>query len=246
MSSALQVALISGAFALLATLISMRSQFQAKLISDRIDALKLAEARRFEKEKTVAQFREPLARAAYDLQSRIYNILRQGLITVYYTHGNERERLYVVENTVFLIAQYFAWTEIIRLHIQYLDLGEDEATRRLTHLQDDIHGLFLTDQWPRQFRVFAGEQRAIGEKLIRPASQGPECIGYAAFLEANFGKVAALIDDLRDDVRELHRDISEAAQRLVAVQNALIDLLAYLDPEYLRFPQSRRSKLQIG
>jgi hypothetical protein len=242
-TSALQVALISGAFALLATLLSIRSQFQTKRVSDHVDALKLAESRRFEKEKTVAQFREPLARAAYDLQSRIYNILRQGLITGYYANGDERERVYVVENTVFLIAQYFAWTEIIRQHIQYLDLGEDQITRRMAHLQDDIHSLFLTDQWPRLFRVFAGEQRAIGEKLIRQASHGPECIGYGTFLEADFAKVTGLINYLRNDVRELHRDISAATPRLIAVQNALIDLLAFLDPEFLRFPRSRRSKL---
>lgn len=243
MNPTLQVALISGAFALLATLLSIRNQVQSKRVSDQVDAIKLAEARRFAKEATVAQFREPLARAAYDLQSRIYNILRQGLITAYYTNGDERERTYVVENTVFLIAQYFAWTEIIRQHIQYLDLGEDEATRRLAHLQDDIHALFLTDQWPASFRVFAGEQRAIGEKMVRQSSHGPECFGYGSFIETDFGKTNLLLEYLRNDVRELHRGILQARSRLIAVQNALIDLLAYLDPTFIRFPESRRSKL---
>src|SRR5205085_8842799 len=120
-----------------------------------VEALRVADERRFEKERTVSRYREPLARAAYDLQSRFYNIIRQGLIEAYLVNGAKREQSYVIENTVFLIAQYFAWAEIIRKHIQFLDLGADEQTRSLAHLQDDMHTLFRTDQWGPQFRIFA-------------------------------------------------------------------------------------------
>jgi hypothetical protein len=30
---------------------------------------------------------------------------------------------------------------------------------------------------------------------------------------------------------------------MVGLQNALIDLLAFLDPQFIRFPQERRSKV---
>jgi hypothetical protein len=239
----LQVALVAGFFALISTLLSIRNEIKSRKVTVEVESLRLAEQRRFDRERAVAPYREPLARAAYDLQSRIYNILRQRLIDVYLTEGNNREQQYVVENTVFLIAQYFAWTEIVRKHIQLLDLGADEQTRRLAHLQDDVHGVFLTDRWGSLLRVFAGEQRAIGEKMIRVEGGVSECLGYAGFLEADFGKVTSLLDYLRTDVRAMTTRLHEATPRLVALQHAMIDLLSFLDPEFIRFPASRRTKV---
>src|SRR5436190_4247631 len=133
MGTELQIALIAGGFSLTATLLSLRNDIRSRRTLAQVETLRIADERRFEKAKSVARYREPLARAAYDLQSRIYNIVRQGLIYVYFTRGDAREQSYVVENTTYLFAQYFAWTEIIRKHIQVLDLGEDELTRRLAH-----------------------------------------------------------------------------------------------------------------
>lgn len=165
------------------------------------------------------------------------------MIDVYFDKGDERERSYVVDNTAFLVAQYFAWTEIIRRDIQYIDLGEDEQTRRLARLQDNIYSLWQTHRFDRPFRVFAGEQRAIGERMISEGGRGPECIGYAAFLGRLHQDPDALIEALRDDVRGLSERLHAARPRLVGLQNALIDLLAFLDPEFIRFPKERRSKV---
>jgi hypothetical protein len=203
----------------------------------------LAEQRRFEAERMAARYHEPLARAAYDLQSRLYNILQQNLLAVYYDGGDERERAYVVDNTTFLVAQYFAWTEIVRRDIQYIDLGQDEQTRRLARLQDDIYSLFQTDALDRVFRVFAGEQRAIGEWMIREGPRGLECHGYAAFLRRLAKGGEGLIEALRADVRTMSAQLPAARPRLVALQHALIDLLAFLDPEFVRFPRERRTKV---
>jgi len=188
------------------------------------------------------RYREPLARSAYDLQSRLYNILMQNLIEIYYTRGNERERSYVVNNTVFVVAQYFAWTEIIRREIQYIDLGEDAQTRQMTRLQDDIYSLWQTDSFGPLFRVFAGEQRAIGERMTREGARGCECMGYATFLDEIDENPSALINNLCDDVRSFSSRLDEARPRLAAVQNAMIDLLAFLDPNFVRFPKERRTK----
>jgi hypothetical protein len=218
-------------------------QFRSARIAAEIEQLRSAEQRRVESEKTVSRYREPLARAAYDLQSRLYNILKQSLIPAYFDNGDERERAYVVDNTVFLVAQYFAWTEIIRRDIQFIDLGEDEQTRRLARLQDDIYSLFQTDRFDRLFRVFAGEQRAIGECMIREGKYGPECVGYAAFLDYLSQVPDLLLEALRNDVCALSNQLPVARPRLVAVQNALIDLLAFLDPDFVRFPENRRTKV---
>jgi hypothetical protein len=169
-------------------------------------------------------------------------LIRQNLIE-YLTHGNERERSYVTNNTVFLVGQYLSWTELVRREIQFIDLGESAKTRELLRLQDDIYGLWGTDQYPRLFRIFAGEQRALGEALIQRGVRGPECMGYGAFLKNFSDGTNPLIDALRGDVALLESGLSQATNRLTQLQHALIDLLKMLDPNYLRFPENRRSKL---
>ena len=214
-----------------------------KELEAELQALRVKEERQHEREKLVSRYREPLARAAYDLQSRLYNILEQKFIYVYYAGGKERERLYAVDNTVFLVAQYFAWTEIIRREIQYLDLGADTQNRELTRLQDELYSIWLTDRFGQLYRIFTGEQRAIGERMIREGPRGPDCLGYASFLEQIAKANDPLIEALRADTRALASDLPGARPRLIALQNALIDLLAFLDPQYIRFPQRSRNKV---
>src|SRR5713226_932481 len=124
----LVVALISAGVALASAGLSVWGQMRSTRLAAEFQRLRLAEQRRIESEKAAARYREPLARAAYDLQSRFYNILEQNLLVAYFDHGDERERSYVVDNTAFLVAQYFAWTEIIRRDIQYINLGQDAET----------------------------------------------------------------------------------------------------------------------
>ena len=68
-------------------------------------------------------------------------------------------------------------------------------------------------------------------------------MGYGAFLKTFSTGVNPLIDALRADVMSLDSGLSEATDRLTNLQNALIDLLKMLDPEYLRYPEDRRSKV---
>ena len=121
------------------------------------------------------KFREPLAHAAYDLQSRIFNIVKIGFLDLHLKNGNSRTRLYAVKNTLFLIAQYFAWTELVRREIRYIDSGTDEGTRRLARLPDNIYAIWQTDKYDPLLRIFAGEQLAIGERLICEGPRGPMC-----------------------------------------------------------------------
>lgn len=232
MNTELLVAIISSAVALSAGALAVWGQFKSARLAAEMEELSLAEQRRIESEKALSRYREPLARATYDLQSRLYNILKQGLISAYFDNGDERERSYVVDNTAFLIAQYLAWTEIIRRDIQYIDLGQDEQTRQLARLQDDIYALFQTDRFNRIFRIFAGEQRAIGEQMIRNVGRGPECAGYAAFLDQLAKTSDPLLELIQEDVRNLSTRLQEARPRLIALQNALIDLLAFLARVY--------------
>ncbi|MEP7013600.1 MAG: hypothetical protein ABJC13_25035 [Acidobacteriota bacterium] len=239
----LVVALVSAAVALVTLGFTFWGQIRTTRLADKLESLRLAEQRRFDAEQTSARYREPLARAAYDLQSRLYNVLQQDFLGAYYDAGDPRERSYAVDNTTFLIAQYFAWTEIVRRDLQYIDLGQSEPTRRLARLQDDIYSLFSTDRFPRILRVFAGEQRAIGDRMIKKGKQCLECCGYAAYLDNVVLSGDRLIDALSDDVKILSTNLDTARPRLIVLQQALVDLLVFLDPDFVRFPKERRTKV---
>jgi hypothetical protein len=237
------VALTSGIVALIVGGISLWGTLKVSQRTSELEKFKIEQQQRYETEKEEAKYKEPLLRAAYDLQSRLYNILKQNLIDVYLTNGDERERDYVINNTVFVISQYFSWTEITRTRIQFIDLGQDKQTSRLSRQLDVINNLWLTDGFPKPFRVFAGEQRAIGELMEKEDSKDDECVGYGAFLTKILLKKDKLVDSLRADVMSLPSTLDQARPRLTALQNALIDLLDLLDPEFVRFPRDHRSKV---
>ena len=200
---------------------------------------------RQEAEKIVSKFRDPLLNAAYDLQSRIYNIVdkKKVFLQAYYSRGSELQKEYAVENTVFLVAQFLGWTELTRQEIQFIDLGSDDETRELRNLQDRIYGQFQTDGFGKGFQLFAGDQRAIGELMIDRTREPPRCLGYAAFLKDRDENLDHWLDPLREDVKKMARNVQPYAERLISIQNSLIDLLKFLDPEYVYFPRDSRSKI---
>jgi len=244
MDKTLIPSIISGAVALIAAVIAVIGQLRVKKVEGELDRQRKEAERRAEIEKTTRRFREPLGRAAYDLQSRIFNIVKIGFLDLYLKNGDRRTRAYATKNTVFLIAQYFAQAELVRKEIQYIDLGADDQTRRLSELQDGIYALWQTDRFGPLLRIFAGEQRAIGERIIREGTRGPECMGYASFLDSYKAKPDALLCALEDEIMSLGSSLERARPRLLALQHALVDLLEFLDPDGVRFPKRARTKLE--
>ena len=84
-------------------------------------------------EEVLTRYREPLAAAAFDLQSRLYNILR---LDFFRKVGNSQALTEeALRTTLFRLAQYFGWTEILRRDIQFLSFPEADETRRVAQLQ---------------------------------------------------------------------------------------------------------------
>jgi len=209
-------------------------------------ALQRAEAdRRTETEQTARKFREPLGRAAYELQSRIFNIVKTGFAEAYLGKSDDRTRLFAIKHTLFVIAQYFAWTELIRREIQFIDLGADGETRKLAQLQHKIYSIWQTERYDPLLRVFGGEQHAIGERMIREGPRGAQCIGYASFLDYMKSDPDPLICALENDVKSLGTCLERALPRLTELQHSLIDLVVFLDPEEVRFPHKNRTKIDL-
>jgi len=245
MSPEVIAAFVAAGAAVLSSLLALWGQVRILRLTATHEKDKRREDKQDEVERVMSRYREPLIRAAYDLQSRLYNITAQDFLKTFWVNGTKEERGYVVNNTLFLVAQLFCWNEILRRDVQFLDLGDQEPTRRLSKLQDDITDLCGTDRHGRAFRIFAGDQRAIGERMIRKGSSGLECLGYADFADTVRQQPTRIphLDLLRQDIEALAQAPDPRNPRLILLQNALIDLLDHLDPGFLRFPKERRSKL---
>lgn len=214
------------------------AQFQAELEEKREERLKKQEA-----EAILSKYREPLVNAAHELQGRLFNILRLKFLAHFYLNGNEREKQYAVENTLYVIAQYFGWTEIIRRDVQFLDLGEIETTKELSKLQDHICNLFLDSRLGPVLRVFRGDQRAIGEKMIIVDGSNSYCMGYAQFFHTKEENFHYWLAPLRGHIDTLSKGLEQHSDKLVQLQHALIDLIDFLDPNYVRYPLEKRKKI---
>jgi hypothetical protein len=105
------VALIAGTVALASAGGTIWATVRNSKHSEAIEKLKIENDRlkaAAQRQKEISNFSVPLVRSAYDLQSRLYNILKQNLPHIYLVKGNEREQNYVTNNTVFLVVHIYA------------------------------------------------------------------------------------------------------------------------------------------
>jgi hypothetical protein len=204
-------------------------------------------ARRAQSLDIVARYRDPLLWAAFDLRSRLFNIVAKDFLSL--CRADQDEWNYAQTNTLYVISEYLGWVEILRRGVQFLDLGDDTQNRRLVDLFRGIDRAFSSAKLKdRALRLHRGEQRAIGELMISTGPtkpDGPECIGYATFsarLEED-ARFASWFKRLRADIEDLScRDVPRT-ERLVDLQNRLMDLIDFLDPDSVRFPSRRRDRL---
>lgn len=135
-----------------------------------------------------------------------------------------------MRTTLFRLAQYFGWSEILRRDIQFLAFPEDEATRRVAELQSQITACFLSHSYGTAMMIWRDEQRAIGERMIVEEHNRVLCMGYASFrerCEEVFGAWARRMPaDLEDET---------AQTRLREVQHRLCELVETLDQRRVRY-----------
>ncbi len=244
MATELLVAIISAAVALVAAGITIWGQTRSTRLAAELRREEAADKQRQESLRLLSRYREPLVHAAFDLQSRIYNILELDTIAHNFTNGTAQTRDYVVDNTTYLIAQYFGWSEILRQDGLFLDLGEIERTHRLNEIQDQISHTWLRDDLDEPMRIFKGIQRVIGEEITTKSDAGNVCATYGKFLHMLNDDEKPFLQQLKLQVVAMVEDFEASRSRLVALQHALIDLIDFLDPKFIRFPKPRRSKIE--
>ncbi len=244
------VGLGSAALAILSAIVSGigagRANKQAARLERQLRKETAAEAAR----RILNQYRDPLLDAAQTLQARLYNIVRKDYFGRYLHCGDPDEEQYARDYTVYAVAEYLCWAEIVRRELRFLDDEVDEANPRLLSYLANIQLTIQTDTIPSPFRLFRGPQRAIAELMMVPtnAPEGPrsEAMGYASFCHR-----------LRDDeefagwfarLRGPDIDITAAQgpavnQRLVMLSHDLLDLIDFLDPKKVRIPEQLRERV---
>lgn len=246
MNTELVVASVSGAVALSSIVLSARFTRRQALLSAHLDQQTAEQERTAELQDAMSHRRDPLLWAAFDLQSRLYNIVRGPFLKVYYASGSDRERTYARRSTMHVVAEYLGQVELLRRRIQFLDLGNVEGNRTIVRHLMAIGNILNSDGFPdRNLRIFRSDQRAIGELMI--TADGERCLGYAEFCQrlnenADF---AAWLEPLSESVEALTMGEPQHP-RVIRLQIALMDLIDFLDPSAERFPDHRRSRLSLA
>jgi len=182
-------------------------------------------------EDVLKRYSEPLAAAAFDLQSRLYNILNMRFFARF---GGDHERCHIAhETTLFRIAQYFGWSELLRRDIQFLSFPEADATQRVIALQSAIARRFASSDRDERLMIWADEQRAIGERMIVEEHGKVLCTGYARFHDEYQERYAPWCEDLRDQLQD-----PGSHGRLRDVQHLLCELVETLDAQHVRYPEN--------
>ncbi|BAZ48620.1 hypothetical protein NIES4103_12280 [Nostoc sp. NIES-4103] len=247
-------AIIAAIVAVISAIVSIYGQMRVARLSDRLAKQREAQSREAQTAALMSKYRDPLLRCAIDLQSRLFNI-RQNRVLENFDQRCLSEQDYLINNTLYVFAEYFGWVEILRREIQFLDLGDLELNRRLSELLVNITKAFGTnrfngkDNFDPTFQLFNGQQRAIGEIMMKSRATdqtlGYECIGYAAFVQKmSEPDFAHWFVKLKDDVNVIIKQSKIGGERLVLIHSRLIDLIDFLDPHCIRIPLNYRTRIE--
>ena len=177
---------------------------------------------------------EPLAQAAAELQSRIFNIVETGWVGIIKRYQSHQH--YTETSTAFLFAHYFGWIEARREAV-LSSSGEGRRDEEVQHLIDNVLNTLRRSEYGEGFLFFSAEQRAIGELMFswehtrHVEISEPHVMGYAAFVDLyehdeEFRRWFAPIDAGIDRVS------SGDNRRLIDIHHALVDLILALDPKH--------------
>lgn len=191
---------------------------------------------KIDRERFLSKFRDPAMRAITDLEHRIFTMLCTHNIRYVIETGNED---YYILSISFLLANFFAWTEILRRKACNLDYSH-----LMTRL-DEVASAFA-DGGPG-FQIFRLEQREIGERMIRPSHAENEdysILGYSEFIDLMKGSaVPPCLKRLEENAKACM--LNTPIERLIWIQNALIDLVEFIDPDADWMPKDKRKKITL-
>lgn len=187
--------------------------------------------RQGERDRMAALYVIPFLSACEDLQSRIYNILeRDGLKALRQRYPDGCH----AEETLYTIVRYFGWLATVRRYGPYT---QDPVLIRLTTATRRAFAACSDDRPVGPFNFFLPEQKALGklvmERVFGEHGRELDTVSFYEFKEilhtpalAASSAVQQSLDALRNT--EVAAELS-GRERLIDVQNRLVDLLEYLE-----------------
>lgn len=199
---------------------------------------------RREAEHLLQKYRDPLLFAAEDLQSRLWGVFQDDVLSFHGRSPHHEDALFVY--TSFVLGQFFAWTRILRCQTQLLpfSLEEDERLVAFIRVLHSIQGVLLTSHHVKEegtaFTLWRGHQMAIGE-LMTEGGNGSEqmCVGFYEFSR----KWKQGDDEAHNDLHYWFKPVKDGLNTLIEkgrkapegnklrrLQHLLLDLIEVLDP----------------
>lgn len=230
-------------------LITAGTAFAVAVMSFPLNHLINQRARRAQTLDLMGRYRDPLLWSVHDLRSRIRTILDEDFLGRYLVtaedtildSGDAFMRPYARRHTMFVLAQYLGWVEILRRDIGFLDLGDRRRNRRLVELLSVIRRVLFATDLDAIFHVPTGHQRALGELMIAADHATPgqgRCIGFATFCErlGNDRNFADWFVRIEAGIVRYADSPEQGGMRLSVLNERLSDLIEFLDPDLTRFP----------
>jgi hypothetical protein len=215
-TTALVIALISGAVAIASAVISWQAQMAVQRRKEATTAKEVLE-----------RYRGPLLDAAWLLGDRIDNIRHRGFLA--YLSGDRAEAASLT--TLFRFASFFGWREVLRQRVQLLRLENTADTRLVADFLGAATLMLVTDKLSdkRRAMLWAEEQRGIGELMIEELEADRTSVrGHAAFRRDYDKLFAQWMARFGDEVLST---ASKDGERLKLLQWALYGLVCLLDEE---------------
>lgn len=221
MDASLVVACISGVFALTSVIFTGWTQLRLA----RRDREILIADRRSEAKVALDRFRGPLLDAAWQLGDRVHNIRNRGLLG--YMSGGRADD--VKMTTLFRLAYYMAWREILRTQVQLLRFERAEDTKLVSTFLNDVTWVLASDRVDSTWPLWSDEQRAIGELMIVQSSATSPTVRGAASFRSEYEKTFA--PWMERFAADLLSNAATASVRLKLLQWSLYGLTRRLDEE---------------
>lgn len=198
-----------------------------KEVADHQAAVEKRDAQEKRIREEVLRWTNPVLDAVVGLESRLHNILNKKLDQA--LHKSRKDRPvhpdwavsyeYVLPTTLYLFANYFAWIRLLQEKLSFELFESEQIKKRFVDAMWDVSKAL--SEWPhpevrgwgRDAQVFALQQRAIGEALIRRDTEPARAMTVPEFLSAYDDKSKPTFNAMLEPLRVLVEDLEAGTQR---------------------------------
>jgi hypothetical protein len=238
MDAQLIAALIAAAVAIASAVLGVLNSRKLADYQAEVDE-RTAQQQRIREE--VLRWTNPVLDAVDSLESRLDNILNDDLDLALRKHRQDRpvdpdwavSYDYVLPSTLFLFANYFAWIRLMQEKLSFELFESKQVEERffeamwrvsntLSHWsRDELRGA------GRDTQVFALQQRAIGEAVIKRDAEDPRPMTIPEFLSAYNNKREPTFNATLEPLRELVDHLERDTKRWERLSRTLNELQAF-------------------